>query len=120
MRAEDFAKPAITESRKSLAMRFRPMNGRCVVRRLDPEKISAGGIILPDTAQKKSELGQVLEVCDEWDRDGKTYTSKLEPGDIVLSSKYVGEEFTVDGRLKVLLIKEEDILSVLDGYTPPV
>ncbi len=94
-------------------MRFRPMNGYCVVRRADSEAVSPGGIVIPETAQKKSEMGQVLAVCPGWVEDGEYKTSDLRVGDIVVFSKYVGEEFKLDGTSRVLLIKESSLLSQL-------
>lgn len=97
-------------------MRFRPMNGRVVIRRFDADAVSPGGIIIPEMARKRSEMGQVIEVCESWTTGSHIFRSKLKVGDIVIVSKYVGEEFTIDGQMKVLLIKEEDILSVIEGW----
>ena len=94
-------------------MRFKPMNGYCVVRRADSEAVSPGGILIPDTAQKKSEMGQVLATCPEWLEGGEIQNSALNVGDIVIFSKYVGEEFKLNGESKVLLIKESSLLSQL-------
>lgn len=103
-------------------MRFRCFNGICVCLRLDPTTQTPGGIILPDVAQKKSERVQVLEVCPAWVRDGKERTSNLKPGDIALISKYSGQEFEIrletGADLRVVLVKEDDILCVIDDYDP--
>jgi len=90
------------------------MNGRVVVHRTSPDDITPGGIIIPDSAQKKSDIGKVIEICDSWVKDGHAYWSSLKIGDTVLFSKYAGDEFTIGGRFKVLLLREEDILSVLE------
>ncbi len=95
-------------------MHFRPMNGRIVVHRSTADEITPGGIVIPDAAQKKSDIGKVVEVCPQWCKDGHMYWTNLKVGDTVLFSKYAGEEFTIGGRFKVLLLKEEDVLSVLE------
>lgn len=101
-------------------MNFKPMNGYCVVRRADSEAVSPGGIVIPETAQKKSEMGQVISVCPLWkDETGEFRRSDLKVGDIVIFSKYVGEEFKLNGETKVLLIKESSLLSQLVD-APPV
>lgn len=100
-------------------MQFKPMNGYCVVRRADSEAVSPGGIVIPETAQKKSEMGQVLSVCPLWkDETGEFRRSDLKVGDIVIFSKYVGEEFMLNGKTKVLLIKESSLLSMLIDDEP--
>jgi chaperonin GroES len=99
-------------------MRFRCVNGILVARRLNPESVTAGGIILPDGAQKKSELAVVLESCPEWTEEGKTRQTMLKSGDIICISKYSGQEFELDGKHKVVLVKEKDILCILDDFEP--
>ena len=100
-------------------MRFRMVNGNVVLRRLEPRK-HVGSIILPDSAQKKSETAQVLECCrDPWVEDGQKRETILKPGDIVCVSKYAGQEFEIGGEgsdLNVVLMKEKDILCVLEDF----
>ncbi len=103
-------------------MRFRCVNGICVLQRLESKRQSAGGIILPDTAQKKSEMARVLESCPSWVEDGRRKLTELKPGDIVCINKYSGQEFEVAGdagEYAIVLVKEKDILCILDDFAGP-
>ncbi len=103
-------------------MRFRCVNGICVLQRLESKRQSAGGIILPDVAQKKSEMARVLEACPKWQEDGRERLTALKTGDIVCISKYSGQEFEVagdGGEFAIVLVKEKDILCILDDFTGP-
>ncbi len=103
-------------------MRFRCVNGICVLQRLESKRQSAGGIILPDSAQKKSEMARVLEPCNSWIEDGKERTTNLKVGDIVCISKYSGQEFEVAGdagEFAIVLVREKDILCILDDFAGP-
>ena len=100
-------------------MRFRPMNGRVVIHRTAADEITPGGILIPESSQKRSDIGKVVEVCEWWEKDGCVYKSKLGIGDTVLFSKYAGDEFTIAGKFKVLLLKEEDVLSIIDDDEEP-
>ncbi len=100
-------------------MRFRCVNGICVLQRLESKRQSAGGIILPDSAQKKSETCKVLESCPTWIEDGKERVTALKPHDMVCISKYSGQEFEVageEGEYAIVLVKESAILCILDDY----
>ncbi len=100
-------------------MRFRCVNGICVLQRLESKRQSAGGIILPDVAQKKSEMARVLEACPSWVEEGKERTTNLKTGDIVCISKYSGQEFEVAGdagEFAIVLVKESAILCILDDF----
>ncbi len=100
-------------------MRFRCVNGICVLQRKESKKQTAGGIILPDSAQKKSETCMVLESCPSWIEDGKERTTALKPGDHVCISKYSGQEFEIagdSGEFAIVLVKESAILCILDDY----
>ncbi len=104
-------------------MRFRCVNGICVLQRLESKRQSAGGIILPDSAQKKSEMARVLESCPSWVEDGRRKLTELKSGDIVCISKYSGQEFEVQGdagEFAIVLVRERDILCILDDFTEPV
>lgn len=103
-------------------MRFRCVNGICVLQRLESKRQSAGGIILPDVAQRKSEMARVLEACPSWQEDGKERLTALKPGDIVCISKYSGQEFEVagdSGEFPIVLVKESAILCILDDFNEP-
>ncbi len=104
-------------------MRFRCVNGICVLQRLESKRQSAGGILLPDTAQKKSETCRVIEACPAWVEDGKERTTVLRSGDYVCISKYSGQEFEIagdGGEYAIVLAKEKDILCILDDFIAPV
>lgn len=100
-------------------MKLVPLNERIVVRRESSEKISAGGIVIPDSAQKQSQRGEVIAVWHSYeDDDGKRHRPSLRKGDRVLFPKYSGEEFDMDGS-KVLLLKETDLLGLIDESDEP-
>ncbi|HEX2134676.1 MAG TPA: co-chaperone GroES [Microvirga sp.] len=95
-------------------MRFRPLHDRVVVRRVDAEEKTAGGIIIPDTAKEKPQQGEVLAVGPgARDEHGKVQPLDVKPGDRVLFGKWSGTEVRIDGE-DLLIMKESDILGVLD------
>ena len=95
-------------------MKFRPLHDRVVVRRIDAEQKSAGGIIIPDTAQEKPQQGEVIAVGPgARDETGKIAPLDVKVGDIVLFGKWSGTEVKIDGQ-DLLIMKESDIMGVLD------
>lgn len=90
-------------------MHLRPVNGRVVVRRLDAETVTPGGIVLPDNAQKKSQRGEVLAVSKYRTKDGIVLDPLFSVGETVIFPLYAGEEFSLNGD-KLLLIQEDSIL----------
>ena len=95
-------------------MRIRPMYDRVVVRRLPVETKTSGGIVIPDKSAGKSTRGEVLAVGPgKFLDDGKTATLAVKTGDQVLFGEYAGTEISLDGD-KVLIIKEQDILAVVE------
>ncbi len=95
-------------------MKFKPLHDRVVVRRLDSDERSAGGIIIPDTAQEKPSEGEVVAVGDGLrSEDGKVTPLDVKPGDRVLFGKWSGTEVTLDGD-DLLIMKESDIMCVFD------
>ena len=95
-------------------MKFRPLHDRVVIRRLDSDERSAGGIIIPDTAQEKPSEGEVVAVGDgRRSEDGKVTPLDVKPGDRVLFGKWSGTEVTLDGD-DLLIMKESDIMCVFD------
>ncbi len=101
-------------------MRFRCLNGKCVLQRLESKRQSAGGIILPDSAQKKSEMCRVLEACPAWIEEGRDRTTELKSGDIVVISKYSGQEFEIAGdagEFAIVLVHQREISAILDDFT---
>ena len=96
-------------------MAFRPLHDRVVVRRVDSEEKSAGGIIIPDTAKEKPSEG-VIEAVGPGARDesGKINPPDVKAGEIVLFGKWSGTEVKIDGD-DLLIMKESDILGVIEG-----
>jgi chaperonin GroES len=95
-------------------MKFRPLHDRVVVTRIDPEAKSAGGIIIPDTAQEKPSQGEIIAVGPGGrDEAGKLIPIDLKKGDRVLFGKWSGTEVKIDG-VDYLIMKESDIMGVLD------
>ena len=96
-------------------MRFRPLHDRVVVRRVDAEEKTAGGIIIPDTAKEKPSQGEVVAVGPGGrDEAGKLIPIDLKAGDTVLFGKWSGTEVKIDGK-DLLIMKESDILGVLEN-----
>jgi chaperonin GroES len=95
-------------------MKFRPLHDRVVVERIDAEAKSAGGIIIPDTAQEKPQQGKVIAVGPGGrDESGKLIPIDVKAGDRVLFGKWSGTEVKLDG-VEYLIMKESDIMGVLD------
>ncbi len=96
-------------------MKFRPLHDRVSVRRIESEARSAGGIIIPDTAQEKPQEGEVVAVgTGVRDENGKVIPLDVKVGDRILFGKWSGTEVKIDGA-DFLIMKEADILGVLDG-----
>ena len=94
-------------------MRFRPLHDRVVVRRVTADDKTAGGIIIPDTAQEKPQEGEVLAVGPGGrDESGKLIPIDLKVGDRVLFGKWSGTEVKIDGD-ELLIMKESDIMGIL-------
>jgi chaperonin GroES len=97
------------------SMKFRPLHDRVVVRRLDQEQKSAGGIIIPDTAQEKPMQGEVIAVGPGTrGEDGKLAALDVKAGDRVLFGKWSGTEVKIDGE-ELLIMKESDIFGIIEG-----
>ncbi len=95
-------------------MRFRPLHDRVVIRRLEQEDRSAGGIIIPETAQEKPMQGEVVAVGPgNRSEDGKLTPLDVEAGERILFGKYSGTEVKVDGEA-LLIMRESDIMGVID------
>ena len=96
-------------------MGFRPLHDRVVVRRVDSEEKTAGGIIIPDTAKEKPMEGEVIAVGPGGrDESGKLTPLDVKAGDRVLFGKWSGTEVKIDGD-DLLIMKEADIMGVIDG-----
>ena len=95
--------------------KFRPLHDRVVVRRIDAEEKTKGGIIIPDTAKEKPQEGEVVAVGPgARDEAGKLIPIDLKPGDRVLFGKWSGTEVKIDGQ-DLLIMKESDIMGVIEG-----
>ncbi len=96
-------------------MKVRPLHDRVVVRRLDGEEKTKGGIIIPDTAKEKPAQGEVVAVGNGTrDDSGKIQALDVKAGDLVLFSKWSGTEVTIDGE-ELLVVKESDIMGIIEG-----
>ena len=94
-------------------MKFRPLHDRVVVRRIDAEDKSAGGIIIPDTAKEKPSQGEVIAIGPGGrDEAGRVIPIDLQVGDRVLFGKWSGTEVKIDGT-EILIMKESDIMGVI-------
>ncbi len=97
------------------AMKFRPLHDRVVVRRIEEDTKSAGGIIIPDTAKEKPVQGEIIAVGPgARDEQGKLVPLDVKKGDKVLFGKWSGTEVKIDGE-ELLIMKESDILGVVEG-----
>lgn len=95
-------------------MGFRPLHDRVLVRRIDSEQKTAGGIIIPDTAQEKPSQGEIVSVGNGLKAEDGTVTAlDVSAGDTILFGKWSGTEVKVDGE-DLLIMKESDILGVID------
>ncbi|MEO1089395.1 MAG: co-chaperone GroES [Pseudomonadota bacterium] len=95
-------------------MGFTPLHDRVLVRRIDAEEKSAGGIIIPDTAKEKPQQGEVISVGPgARDDDGNRLTPDVKAGDIILFGKWSGTEVKIDGE-ELLIMKESDIFGIVD------
>ena len=96
-------------------MKFRPLQDRVLIRRVEPDAKSSGGIIIPDTVKEKPMEGEVVAVGPgARDETGKLMPLDVKAGDRVLFGKWSGTEVKIDGE-ELLIMKESDILGVLEG-----
>jgi len=96
-------------------MKFRPLHDRVLLKRVDQEEKTAGGIIIPDTAQEKPMEGEVVATGPgARDEDGKIQALDVKAGDRVLFGKWSGTEVKIDGE-ELLIMKESDIMGVIEG-----
>ena len=96
-------------------MKFRPLHDRGVVKRIESDDKTAGGIIIPDTAKEKPQTGEVVSVGPGGrDEAGKLIPIDVKKGDRVLFGKWSGTEVKIDGQ-ELLIMKESDILGIVEG-----
>ena len=98
-----------------MAKTIKPLHDRVVVKRLENEQTTAGGIIIPDTAQEKTQLGTIVAVGDgRINKDGSVLPLNVKKGDTILFGKYSGTEVKFEGE-ELLILKEEELLGVVNG-----
>jgi len=98
-----------------MALSLKPLGDRVVVEPIEQEEVTAGGIVLPETAKEKPQQGKVLAAGPgARDEDGKHIAMDVKVGDKVLYAKYAGTEFKLDGN-KLLILRESDLLAIIEG-----
>ena len=98
-------------------MKFRPLHDRVVIRRLDAEEKTAGGIIIPDTAQEKPMEGEVIAVGPgARNEQGQLVALDVKAGDRILFGKWSGTEVKIDGE-ELVIMKESDIMGIIEGQS---
>jgi chaperonin GroES len=96
-------------------LKLKPLGGRVIVEPIEQEEMTAGGIILPETAKEKPQEGKILAAGPgERDEGGIRIPMEVKVGDKVLYAKYSGTEVKMDGK-KLLILRESDILAVVEG-----
>jgi len=98
-----------------MGMKIRPLHDRVIVKRIEEEKKSAGGIVIPDTASEKPDQGEIVAVGKgKKDDNGKLIPIDVKVGDRVLFGKYSGQTVKVKGD-ELLVMREEDLMGVIEG-----
>lgn len=97
-----------------MAMKLKPLGNRVVIEPLEAEEVTAGGIVLPETAKEKPQKGKVQSIGPgDRDEDGDYIPMDVKAGDTVLFAKYAGTEIKVDGK-KLLILRESDLLAIIE------
>lgn len=97
-----------------MATKIRPLHDRVIVRRIEENETTAGGIIIPDSAKEKPQEGEVIAVGEgKYKDDGTRQTLDVKEGDRVLFGKYSGSEITLDGE-EFLMMREDEILGIIE------
>ena len=96
-----------------MAVKMRPLHDRVIVKRIEEEERTKGGIIIPDSAKEKPQEGRVIAVGPGKLEDGKTIKPDVKAGDRILFGKYSGSEIKLDGEDHVIM-REDDILGVIE------
>ena len=100
-------------------MKFRPLHDRVMIRRVDPEGRTTGGIIIPDTAQEKPMEGEIVAVGPgARDETGKVVPLDVKPGDRILFGKWSGSEIKLDGE-ELIIMNETDVMGVIENAAVP-
>ncbi len=104
-----------TSTKSKSKVRLQPLGDRVVIERDESEEVTSGGIVLPDSAQDAPARGRVLAVGDgKLTRDGSRSPLQVEADDRVIFSSYAGDKFETDGGGELLLMREDDILAVIE------
>jgi chaperonin GroES len=99
---------------EELMMKIKPLDDRVVIKRVEEEKKTKGGIIIPDTAKEKPQKGKIVAVGPgKWDKDGKRIPLDVKKGDLVLFGKYSGTEIKIDG-IDHVVLNIDDIFGVIE------
>ncbi|PWH19357.1 MAG: Heat shock protein 60 family co-chaperone GroES [Anaerolineae bacterium] len=97
-----------------MSITLKPLGNRVVVEPIEQEEVTAGGIVLPETAKEKPQKGKVLSVGPgERDEEGKRIPLDVKEGDTVLFAKYAGTEIKIDNK-KLLILRESDLLAIVE------
>ena len=97
-------------------LKFRPLHDRVVVKRIEAEEKSKGGIIIPDTAKEKPQEGEIIAAGPgARDENGKLVPLDVKAGDRILFGKWSGTEVKIDGE-ELLIMKESDVMGVIEGH----
>lgn len=98
-----------------MAQKFRPLQDRVLIKRIEGEERTAGGLIIPDTAKEKPQQGEVLAVGKgKRQDDGKVAPLDVKVGDRILFGKYSGSEIKIDG-IESLILREDEVLGIIEG-----
>src|ERR1700751_6111685 len=107
--------PSLNSGPRRPPMKFRPLQDRVLIRRVEPEAKTSGGIIIPDTAKEKPMEGEIVAVGPgARGEDGTLHPLDVKPGDRVLFGKWSGTEIKLDGE-DLIIMKESDIMGILEG-----
>jgi chaperonin GroES len=99
--------------KRRMAMKIRPLHDRVIVRRIEEDQKTKGGIIIPDTAKEKPQMGEVIAAGPgKKTEDGKLVPIDVKKGDKVLFTKYAGSDIKIEGE-ELLIMREEDILGII-------
>ena len=97
-----------------MSIKLKPLGSRVVVEPIEQEEITAGGIVLPETAKEKPQKGTVMAVgAGDRDDEGKRIAMDVKVGNVVLFAKYSGTEIKLDGK-KLLILRESDLLAIIE------
>jgi chaperonin GroES len=106
--------PAVLPEKEWIGMKLRPLNDRIIIKRIEEEEKTSGGIIIPDTAKEKPQQGKVIAVGKGKVLDnGQLQPMSVKEGDRVLFGKYAGTEIKIDGE-EHLIMREDDILAIIE------